>query len=133
MRVLMYVVGWMALGLLVATMGCATRGEAGMQERFDALYAQWQTHVKSPKVQMSSNPRAYTDCQPFKDMAALGKPALPLLIAKIREGDSSGWKESQFFLWRAVLEISGTDLSDPRTPGEQETARRYIRWWGERK
>lgn len=99
-------------------------------ESFTSLYAQWQAYINRPQIRLRSNTGAYTDCKPFRDMVALGKPALPLLMEKLKDGNASGWKESQFFLWHAVREISGTDLpKDKPAEGEQEAARLYITWW----
>jgi len=104
------------------------------ENRFDDLYAQWQVYIHKPRVRLSSNPRDYVNCKPFREMTALGPLALPRLIEKMKQGNSSGWKESQFFLWRAVKEISGTDLSrGGELSGQQEIARLYINWWETRR
>jgi len=139
--------GCLAAGLLTAAGGCGPRqqqavqpaavqtaaanpGEKMTQDKFEGFYAQWQEYIKSPRIQLSSNPRTYTDCKPFSDMISLGRPALPLLIAKMKQGDAAGWSESQFFLWHAVKEITGTDLASGGASAiEQQTARLYIDWW----
>lgn len=107
-----------------------TRTETMTTSRqFAVLYSQWQKHMDDPRLAISSRPSDMIDCEPYRKIIALGEPALPLVIAKMREGDASGWKEGQFFLWHAARRISGVDL--PEDPGQQEMARRYIRWYDE--
>lgn len=142
----------LAAGLLTAAGGCSYLRSTQPGERnrqtgtavsaeqatsmttngFPSLYAQWQAHINRPQVKLRSDTRSYIDCKPFRDIASLGKPALPLIMEKLREGNADGWRESQFFLWHAVRDISGTDLSkDNTSAGEQEMARRYLKWWTE--
>jgi hypothetical protein len=105
---------------------------AAQETRFEELYARWQTAINVPAIQLSSSTGRYIRCKPFADMEAMGETALPYMMRKIKEGDASGWKESQFFLWHAVKTISGVDLSGGGIAGEQEIARKYIVWWDDR-
>jgi len=99
-------------------------------DKFSEAYAAWQAHIKSPDVQLSSNPKAYTDCEAFRAISALGPDALGPLAGKIRQGAASGWAESEFFLWHAMRAISGVDLSSAKPySGEQDMALRYADWW----
>jgi len=140
--------GWLAAGILTAV-GCASRQSAALtplptaaapsdpagdikmtEDRFDTLYRRWQAHINAPRVQLSSNPSDYVECKPFRDLAALGQAALPRLIGTMAEGNSTGWKESQFFLWYAIKDISGIDLSrGGEISGQQEIALLYLDWW----
>ena len=98
--------------------------------RFDETYSRWQVYIKTPAVQMNSNPKAYVECEPFRAIIALGPDALGLLAGKIKAGAASGWGESEFFLWHAMRAISGVDLSGAKPyDGEQEMALRYADWW----
>jgi hypothetical protein len=98
--------------------------------KFESLYAQWQTHIAQPRVRTSSNPSTWVNCPPYKDIVGLGRGVLPYIIEKMRAGESSGWKESEFFLWRAAEEVSGAGLSAGEvSPSEQTMAHRYIAWW----
>lgn len=107
---------------------------AATAKAFESLYNEWRKHVGSPETQLASHPGAYTDYPAFRDIIGLGEPALPFLVEKLKHGEASGWKEAQFFLWRAARDISGVDLT-PRgkTLGEQDMARRYVAWWETRK
>lgn len=101
-----------------------------MATKFDEAYSNWQAYIKTPAVQMSSNSKAYVECEPFRAIVALGPGALGAMAAKIKEGASSGWGESQFFLWYAMRELSGVDLSEAKPyDGEQDMALRYADWW----
>jgi len=142
----------LAAGLLTAAGGCSSVQTAKMDgsdstasatattaqdnsmpsDGFASLYAQWQAHINRPQVKLRSDIRSYIDCKPFREITALGKPALPLIMKKLEEGNAGGWNEAQFFLWHAARDISGTDLSKDKPPaGEQEMALRYIKWWTE--
>lgn len=73
-----------------------------IKEKFDALYAEWEEVIQSPKIKASSNPHDYIDNEPYRAIVKLGKEALPLILKKIEEG--------VFFMNQAALEIAGTNL-----------------------
>jgi hypothetical protein len=121
----------LAVAALLAGAGLgAAKGATVEKDKFDSLYARWQAHIAEPKVKFSSRPNAYADGPAYRGIVGLGRKALPRVIEKLRQGAATGWKESQFFLWRAAKEISGVDLSKgEHGVSEQEMARRYVEWF----
>lgn len=120
----------LAVALLTAASFGAAKGTPMTQEKFQAHYALWQAYISRPEVQLSSKSSAYTDCSTYRAIVGLGPKALPYIVEKMREGQATGWKESQFFLWHAAKKLSGKDLSDGKLGvSEQEMARRYVAWW----
>lgn len=101
-----------------------------IREKFTNLYNKWQDYINRPEVKISSRSESYTECSPYNDIINIGKPALPYLFEKLKEGKRSGWEESQFFLWYAIRDITEIDLTeDNKSLGEQEIAEKYIIWW----
>ncbi len=100
---------------------------------FFSAYQDWQRALEeNSSVKISSRADDYITLESYRKMAAFGEPVLPLLMAKIQAGEKNGWQESEFFLWYAVREITGVDLSTPNEfLGESEIAYRYLTWWRE--
>ena len=96
--------------------------------KYRKAFDDWQQYIKQPKVQVSSRTSAYTDNEPYAAIVALGRPALPLIIADIERG--------QFFLNEAAGRISGVDVRklypDEKVVGEQDVSRLWVRWWNEK-
>lgn len=119
--------------------GCSGDGDLSkndlmVKNEFINLYNQWQEYIKKPEIMISSRSEDYINCKPYQDIIKLGEAALPYLIEKIRDGKDSSWKEGQFFLWYAVKEVSGVDLTEEnKIFSEQEIAEKYLDWWGARK
>lgn len=108
--------------------------EIQMKRKFVILYNQWQNYINKPEIKISSRSQDYTNCKPYKEIVKLGKPALPYLIEKLKEGELTLWKEGQFFLWYAIRDITGVDLSKKyKSFSEQEIAKKYIYWWEQHK
>ena len=103
------------------------------KNEFFKFYTAWQAFIEQPEIKISSRPNDYILNEPYQAMIQLGRPELPLLIAKIKEGNLTFWRESQFFLWYAVRSITGVDLESKKTLelSEQEMARKYADWWEE--
>jgi hypothetical protein len=77
---------------------------AKIRKKFDALYAEWQEVIQSPRIQASSNPHDYTNNEPYQAIVKLGKDVLPLVLEKVKEG--------VFFMNQAVLDITETDINE---------------------
>jgi hypothetical protein len=60
-----------------------------IQKEFTHLYSQWQEYIQQPEVKISSRSKDYINCNPFKGIIKLGKPVLPYLIQKMKEGKMS--------------------------------------------
>ena len=101
-----------------------------IKERFISLYDQWQGYIQRPEIKISSRSQDYINCSVYANIVELGKPVLPYLIQELEDGKNLSWNDGQFFLWYAVREISGIDLTRPdEVISEQEVAERYIKWW----
>lgn len=101
---------------------------------FERSYVEWQSYQKKPNIIISSRSKDHINCKPFKDIVKLGKLILPQIFEKIENGKKSGWKESQFFLWYAVRDITGVNLVKKQEKlSEQHIAERYLSWWKENK
>ena len=86
----------------------------------------WKKYINQPSVKISSRVEGYIGCQPYRDITKLGKPALPYIFEKMKEGE--------FFLWHAAEEIMKMDLSkslkeENAFVSEQEISEEYVRWW----
>ena len=97
-----------------------------LRTRFNELFEQWQKAIEEPNVQYSSRPQDFIDNEPYREIVALGREALPLIIDKIATG--------VFFFNQAVAEIEGKELVDligreKRFPSEQEKSELLLRWW----
>jgi hypothetical protein len=80
----------------------------------------------TPELGFSSRTSDFVATEPYKKIISLGKPALPHIMEKLREG--------AFILNTAVLEIIGLDLLDvvPDPEGfysEQEISGFLLEWW----
>lgn len=101
-------------------------------EDFFSAYQDWQTFQENLSVKVSLKSDDHIADESYQRITALGEPVLPLLIAKIESGAKNGWPESEFFLWHAIRDITGVDLSKPNEfLGESEIALRYLGWWRE--
>lgn len=76
---------------------------AEIRKKFDALYAEWQEVIQSPRIQASSNPDDYTNNEPYQAIVKLGKDVLPLVLEKVKDG--------VFFMNQAALDITETDMN----------------------
>lgn len=101
-----------------------------MKGKFTTLYNDWQEYINRPNVKVSSRSEDYIKCKPYNEIIKLGKPVLPHLVEKLKEGKASNWHESQFFLWHAIKDITGTNLAEyEKFLPEQQIAEKYIIWW----
>ena len=76
---------------------------AEIKKKFDALYAEWQEVIQSPRIQASSNPDDYTNNEPYQAIVKLGKEVLPLVLEKVKDG--------VFFMNQAALDITDIDIN----------------------
>lgn len=104
-----------------------------IRDRFDALYRAWNEQVATGPASLSSSDDAYLALPAFRGMVALGRPAIPLMIEKLRADAEA------HFLIHALAEITGEQprlppprngAGDPR--GNQSTAAAWVAWWDER-
>lgn len=101
--------------------------------RFEKLYEEWQEYMDQPLIMVSSLTSVHIEAPAYREIVKLGEEALPYLIEKMESGRRTGWGEGQFFLWHAVREISGVDLTDDSLfYSEQEMTARYISWWNDK-
>lgn len=109
--------------------------EDSSKKEFERRFEAWKTYCSRPEIRLQSNTDYYTENEKYRAMIALGKPALPFLMEKLRAGE--------FFLNKAVGEIAGFDIAprdsidiDEWKPGvrafsAQEISRRWVEWWKE--
>jgi hypothetical protein len=82
-----------------------------VKRKFDLYYASWMKECERPEVVTSSQSYTYTNLSSFRNIVALGRPALPYLKEKMEKGN--------FLLAYAVIEILGWTRSDFHTDTEQ--------------
>lgn len=94
-----------------------------LRERFEALAAAWAEHREANRT--ASNPAVYLDCDAFAELVALGKPAVPLIIERYRDGS---------LFWGAALRrITGIEDFGRGSLGNLERTReRWLEWWDEK-
>ncbi|MBM3240489.1 hypothetical protein FJZ31_29755 [Candidatus Poribacteria bacterium] len=99
-----------------------------LAKKYREAYDSWKRFVQSPEIQESSRTEDYTDNQAYENIVALGKRALPFLIADIEKGE--------FFLNNAVKRITNIDViklyPDEKVTGEQDISKLWVRWWREK-
>lgn len=91
-----------------------------MSADFEQLAQAWEQHREARKA--SSNPFALIDHPAFEAIVKLGRPAVPKIIEKYREGS--------LFWGAALAKILGkTDFGDGLTGDLAETRRRWLSWF----
>jgi hypothetical protein len=75
-----------------------------MEDRFEALYAQWKKAVRDSRIALSSVSEDFTSMREYVAMSDLGIDALPYILAKIEEGE--------VLLASAAMAASGLELRD---------------------
>tara|TARA_Y100000034_G_scaffold110845_1_gene143358 strand:+ start:429 stop:761 length:333 start_codon:yes stop_codon:yes gene_type:complete len=102
----------------------------GIEEQFDGHVGDWKKHCDT--VSVSSNPNDYTNCEAYRQIAALGSDSLPL-IRKVYGGSD----DNAFFPilgWTTLVrEIVGDEFQIPKEiRGRVHEIRDYtIRWLDE--
>jgi hypothetical protein len=91
---------------------------------FEALAREWEAHLAAHRE--SSNPYKFITHPSFEALVALGRPAVPLIIERYREGS---------VFWGAALRrITGVSTFGEGVVGDLEGARRrWLAWWEENK
>ena len=84
-----------------------------ISKEFGARFKGWKDYVKAhPMLKLMSNPRAFTNNEPYKKIIAIGKPALPEIMQKLEKGE--------FLLNQAALQILDVQVKD--LPGISDRA-----------
>lgn len=104
-----------------------------ISDRFNALYRDWNQQVAAGPTSLSSSDDAYIALPAFRGMVALGRPAIPLMIEKLRSDAEA------HFLIHALAEITGEQPGPPAPRngadhplGNQSSAAAWVAWWDER-
>jgi len=105
-----------------------SEGPADLKATFERRYAAWKLAAREPNELLRSSIPAEKE---FREIIALGIPALPLIIDQIERGE-----EGDFFLGAAVLEITRKGFAREECPagayGDSHTAAKlYVKWWRE--
>ncbi|HME00026.1 MAG TPA: hypothetical protein VKM93_22185 [Terriglobia bacterium] len=102
--------------------------QSELAKKYREAHARWEKYIQRPEIQVSSRTSDYTNNPPYDDIVALGKGALPFLMADIAKGE--------FFLNDAARRITGIDVVKlfPGEPviGEQDVSKLWLRWWKEK-
>ncbi|TQF08634.1 hypothetical protein FJV41_48880 [Myxococcus llanfairpwllgwyngyllgogerychwyrndrobwllllantysiliogogogochensis] len=90
--------------------------------RFDSLAEEWERHCAEHRE--SSNPYVFLDHPSFDALVALGRPAVPLIIERYRDGS---------VFWGAALRrITGVTTFGDGVVGNLEANRQgWLKWWSE--
>lgn len=95
---------------------------ADVKARFDRLADAWEAHLDEERA--LSNPYKYLEHEAFEGVVALGRPAVPLIVERYRQGS--------LFWGAALARITGiTDFGDGVVGNLKETRRRWLSWWDE--
>ena len=104
-----------------------------IRDRFETLYRQWNEQVASGPISLASSDDAYVGVPAFRALVALGAPAIPFMIEKLRTD------EGAHFLIHALAEITDerprlpASGSGPDGPlGNRAAAAAWVAWWDER-
>lgn len=103
-----------------------------IEERFNELYTEWREYINTSPVKFSSKSRDYINCKPYKEIIEMGRPVLPYIIEKMETAKLSGNMGVDSFLWYAIRDITGVDLTTSKFWYEGEIAEKYINWWKEK-
>jgi len=74
-----------------------------LREKFNKLFSEWLRAISDPRIASSSRPQDYTQNKPYREIIALGRDALPLIVEKLEHG--------VFLLNEAALAVAGRDLA----------------------
>lgn len=95
---------------------------ADLEERFCRLADAFEAHLAEERAQ--SNPYKYLEHESFEGVLRLGRPAVPLVVERYREGS--------LFWGAALARLTGvSDFGDGVTGNLKETRRRWLSWWEE--
>ena len=86
----------------------------------------YQTWKEETHLSMHSDSPWYTSRPSFRHIVGFGSNAIPFLRRKLKEDQSNGWENGDFFLATAVVEIYDWNTAEfyesGKTIGEQEFA-----------
>lgn len=91
-----------------------------LKARFDELAAAWEAHRLT--VIFSSNLRDYVATPAYRDLVALGRPAVPLIMERYREDELP---------WELVLqEITGEKMIEDMSAYSPDLVKeKWFAWW----
>jgi hypothetical protein len=98
-------------------------------EEFERHYQAWQSFVDSPKMRLSSDTYQLTNHPEYQAIVAMGKKALPLVIAKLAEGDFLMVNAVEQITRINVFQTSGKTLQPGELLGEQGESLLWVEWW----
>lgn len=97
-------------------------------KKYREAYGSWKRFIQRPEIRRSSRTEDYTNNQAYQNIVALGKRALPFLIADIEKGE--------FFLNDAMKRITKIDVTKvypkEKIVGEQDVSKLWVKWWREK-
>ncbi|MCY1016639.1 hypothetical protein [Pyxidicoccus sp. MSG2] len=90
--------------------------------RFEALAKEWEEHCAEHRE--ASNPYVFLNHPSFESIVALGRPAVPLIVERYREGS---------VFWGAALRrMTGVTTFGDGVVGNLDATRRgWLKWWEE--
>jgi hypothetical protein len=98
-------------------------------EEFERHHRAWRSVVDSPEQRLISDTHRLTDHREYQAIVAMGKKALPLVIAKLAEGDFLMVRAAKQITRVNVFKASGKTLQPGELFGEQDEARLWVEWW----
>lgn len=103
-----------------------------LYRRFEEAMSAWVTYCEQPEVLCSSDPRKITDCQPYRDLRRLGRPALPLireLCDRQENGQGNAWRKIKGVgLAALVQDITRSHFRIPDNLQGDDLERHTTRW-----
>jgi hypothetical protein len=98
---------------------------SNVNEELDTLAAQWAAHCRASAL--SSNPKAYRNCDAFRQIVALGAPAVPAIMARFEKDTAVPWED-------ALAEITGYSANpDPAFIDGAKIRANRLKWWEQNK
>lgn len=103
-----------------------------LYQRFENAVSAWVAHCERPEVLLSSDPKAVTNCQPYRDLRRLGSPTLLLvrgLCDREEDGEGDAWRIIKGMgLATLVQDITGSRFRIPDGLQGKDLERYTERW-----
>jgi hypothetical protein len=102
-----------------------TKARAALTAKFRSLNRAWDIHCE--RRHNSSCLDDFLSCKPYRALAKMGKPAIPLIMEVY--GREDYWEHDGKF-WECVLDdITGLSFVDRDGWDRHQVRNRYLSWW----
>lgn len=112
-----------------ADAGSVSSVPAEVITEFERHYQAWRVFADSSEMRLTSDTAQLTNHPEYTAMVAMGKKVLPLVMAKLAEGDFLMVSAAERITRVDVVRASGKTLQPEELFGEQDEARLWVEWW----